>query len=382
MRKTMRRLMLILLAAVMLTAFTACADRDDSGEENDIVPVQPEEKPPSLEQLALDILGTMTTEEKVGQMFFVRCRKDTAISDIRQYSPGGFILFDPDIRGETRESLKEKIQGYQDASARKLLIGLDEEGGSTVRLSRYSEFRAVPFHSPQQLYEEGGFPLIADDTMEKSALLKSLGFNVNLAPVCDVSTDPKDYIYERTFGKKAEETAEYVKTVVETMHSGGIGCALKHFPGYGNNTDTHKGLATDNRSYDTFLNSDFIPFRSGIEAGADSVLVSHTIINCLDDELPASLSPAVHHVLRDQLGFGGVIMTDDLRMDAIREHFGDEAAAVLAVKAGNDLIISSEFHVQIPSVLAAVKDGSIAEERINESVLKILVWKLRLGIIS
>jgi len=103
MRRTMKKLILVLLAAVLLSVFTSCGDSDSGSEENDIVPVQPEEKPPSLEELALGILGAMTTEEKVGQMFFVRCRKDTAISDIEQYSPGGFILFDPDIREKQKK---------------------------------------------------------------------------------------------------------------------------------------------------------------------------------------------------------------------------------------------------------------------------------------
>ncbi len=341
-----------------------------------------EEKPLSYEQLARNILKTMTTEEKVGQMFFVRCRKDTALADLEAYSLGGYILFGSDIKGSTKETLKSKIKSYQDASKIKLLIGVDEEGGDIVRISKYPEFRAVPFHTPQSLYAEGGFQLIADDTKEKAKLLKSLGFNVNLAPVCDVSTDPGDYIYARSFGKDAEETAQYVRTVVETMKSEGIGGTLKHFPGYGNNVDTHSGIAVDNRSYTTILNSDFIPFRAGIEAGAGSILVSHNIVKSMDENLPASLSPAVHRILREDLGFEGVIMTDDLRMDAIKESIGDEASAVLAVKAGNDLLISSDFDVQIPFLLAAVEDGTVTKERIDESVLKILIWKLRLGIIS
>lgn len=341
-----------------------------------------ETEPPSYEQLAQNILAGMTTEEKVGQMFFVRCRKDTAIADLEKYSIGGYILFAEDVKGNTKESLKLKIQSYQDASKIKMLIGVDEEGGDVVRVSLYPEFRAVPFHSPQSLYAEGGFGLVASDTEEKSKLLKSLGFNVNLAPVCDVSTNPSDYIYARTFGKDAEETAEYVKTVVKTMNANGVGCTLKHFPGYNGNADTHKEMSVDSRNYDTFANSDFLPFKAGVEAGAGSILVCHNIVKCMDSNLPASLSPAVHKILRDDLGFQGVVMTDDLSMDAIKEYTGDEKSAVLAVTAGNDLVVATDFDVQIPAVLAAVRDGSITEDRLNESVLRILKWKLRLGIIS
>jgi len=341
-----------------------------------------DKKPLSYERLAWYLTKTMTTEEKVGQLFFVRCRKETALEDLKAYLPGGYLLFADDIRDHTTETLKTKIQSYQEASGIKLLIGVDEEGGSVVRVSKYPEFRAEPFQSPQSLYSEGGLALIADDTGEKAKLLKSLGVNVNLAPVCDVSTDSADYIYDRTLGKSAEETADYVKTVVEVMNSEGIGCVLKHFPGYGGNPDTHTGIAVDDRSYETFVHSDFIPFRAGIEAGAGSVLVSHNIVTSMDEGLPASLSPAVHRILREELGFHGVIMTDDLIMEGIRKLSGDEESAVLAVLAGNDLLISSDFDIQIPSVLSAVESGVITEERIEKSVMKILVWKLRLGIIQ
>lgn len=367
-----------LILAILFCA-TACSGT--GGTDTDEA-AQADEKRLSNERLAQSILEAMTMEEKVGQMFFVRCRKDTAIADLEAYAPSGYILFGVDIRDETKETLKAKIQSYQNASRVGLLIGIDEEGGDIVRISKYPEFRAEPFLTPQSLYAEGGFQRIADDTREKSRLLKSLGFNVNLAPVCDVSTDPADYIHARTFGKGAAETAEYVKTVVEVMNSEGIGSALKHFPGYGHNVDTHFGIAVDRRSYDSFVNSDFIPFRAGIEAGAGSILISHNIVTSMDESLPASLSPAVHKILRDDLGFDGVIMTDDLKMDAIKESIGDEMSAVLAVSAGNDLIISTDFDIQIPSILAAVENGTITEDRIDESVLKILKWKLRLGIIS
>ena len=340
------------------------------------------DKPLAYEERALEILKTMNIEEKVGQMFFVRCRKNTAELDLEKYFLGGYILFDEDVVGQTKDSLKAKIQSYQSHARIKLLIGTDEEGGTINRLSKYNAFRKVPFYSPQALYDEGGYPLIISDTKEKAALLKSLGINVNLAPVSDVSTDPADYIYARTFGENAKETAEYVRTVVETMKESKMGSTLKHFPGYGNNVDTHTGIAIDKRSYDSFVKSDFLPFQAGIEAGAGSILVSHNIVKSMDENLPASLSPAIHKILRDELKFNGVIMTDDLKMDAIKKYIGDEASAVLAIQAGNDLIIASNFDVQIPSVLEAVKNGTITEKRLDESLMRILLWKLHLGIIS
>lgn len=340
------------------------------------------EKPDSLQVRAQEILAQMTMEEKVGQMFFVRCNAKTALEDIKRFHLGGYILFAADTQHETKESLTKKIKSYQDAAKIDMLIGVDEEGGTVTRLSTYKQFRAVPFHSPQSLYTEGGFPLIQSDTKEKCELLRQLGFNVNLAPVADVSVNKSDFIYPRTFGKNAAQTAEYVKTVVEIMNEQTMGAALKHFPGYGNNVDTHTGIAIDNREYASFQKSDFLPFKAGIEAGVGSILVSHNIVNCMDPELPASLSPRVHQILRNELGFEGIIMTDDLAMDAIHKYIGDSVSAELAIEAGNDLILASDYASQIPSVIESVKSGKISESRLDESVLRILMWKLKLNIIS
>ena len=160
-----------------------------------------------------------------------------------------------------------------------------------------------------------------------------------------------------------------------------MACVLKHFPGYGDNEDTHTGIAHDGRSWDTFVTSDFLPFQAGIDAGAQMVLVSHNIVSAMDSRLPASLSPEVHRILREELGFTGVIVTDDLYMDGVRHFTGDEEAAVLAVQAGNDLLCCTDFQTQVPAVLAAVERGEITEERIDQSVLRILELKMALGLL-
>lgn len=330
---------------------------------------------------AKELLSTMTLEEKVGQMFLIRCNSLTAYEDINNYKVSGFILFDENIKGETKESLSSTIKSYQDNSLIKMIIAVDEEGGIVNRLSWYPEFRDTPFSSPQELYNEGGYPLIISNTKEKATLLKSLGINMNLAPVADISTDPNDYIYPRTFGRNAEETAEYVKTVVKTMKENNIGSTLKHFPGYGNNLDTHSDISIDNRSYESFLNNDFIPFKAGIDAGADSILVSHNIISSIDENLPASLSKKVHDVIRNELDFNGVIMTDDLQMSAIKDYVGEVNSVIFAVNSGNDLIISSDYETQIPAVIESIKNGDIKEEVIDEAVLRVLELKIKLGII-
>lgn len=334
------------------------------------------------EDRAAEILQSMTAAEKVGQMFFARCPEEDAAGTAEKYQPAGYILFDRDFKGKSKAEVIETVKSYQQVSKLGMLIGVDEEGGTVKRVSKYEDLCDGPFLSPQELYSEGGMERIVSDTAEKAGVLKGLGINVNLAPVCDVSTDPGDFIYKRAFGQAAGETAGYVAEVVRQMNESGIGCTLKHFPGYGSNVDTHTGIAHDTREYDAFLNSDFLPFSAGIKENAGGILVCHNIVECMDDEYPASLSARVHEILRSDLGFSGVIMTDDLYMDAVRDEYGAGEAAVLAVQAGNDLILSSQFEEQYQAVLDALGDGTLREDQIDKAVKRVLCWKLSLGIIE
>ena len=363
---------------------TAPAGQTDTapqdGEPAAAQPAEPEEEDNTA--AAERYVNNLPLEAQVAQMFFARCPETDAAALAGQYDIGGYILFARDFDGQTRDSVTQTIQSYQDAAATPMLIGVDEEGGTVVRISSNPNLRAAPFHSPQSLYNEGGFTLITSDTKEKDELLASLGVNVNFAPVCDVSTNPADFINARAFGQDAAQTSEYVRTVVSQMVADGTGMVLKHFPGYGSNVDTHTGIAIDERPLDSFRESDFLPFEAGIAAGAQSILVSHNVVNCMDSELPASLSPAVHDILRTELGFDGVIMTDDLIMEAITDYTGGENAAVLAVQAGNDMLVSSDFVTQYNAVLAAVQDGTISEDRIRESAVRVIRWKLDLGLMQ
>ena len=210
----------------------------------------------------------------------------------------------------------------------------------------------------------------------------SHGINVNFAPVADVSTSKSDYMYQRTLGQDAQTTADYISAAVEQMNAIGVGAVLKHFPGYGNNRDTHTGIATDTRPLEQFVQSDLLPFRAGVESGTAAVLVSHNIVTCLDAELPASLSPAVYRLLREDLGFDGVAITDDLTMNAVNQYTRGGNAAVLALQAGADMILTANPREEVAQVLAAVESGELSAERLQQSVLRVLLWKLELGILS
>ena len=365
---------IVLTAMILSLIFSGCSNASGAASESEnFVPVDQ----------AQVILDKMSLEEKIGQMFLIRYSDDqTALSDIAQYNPGGILLFAKDFENHTKESIKTQLDTCQQASGTPLIIGVDEEGGVVTRISRFTNFRSERFKSPQDLYAEGGFERIASDTDEKCALLKSIGINVNLAPVADVSEDPSSFIYDRTIGQNAEITSEYVRTVVGRMKANGMGSALKHFPGYGDNGDTHTDIITDTRPLGAFVSGDLLPFQAGIDEGTDIVLVSHNIVSCMDPDYPASLSPTVHALLRNTIGFDGVIMTDDLVMSAITEYTDGKSAAVQAVIAGNDLLCCSDYAVQVPAVIEAVKSGVISEERINESAKRIIQMKLNLGIIQ
>lgn len=342
------------------------------------------------EQALRGVLAGMTQEEKVGQLFFVRCPAQNVSQKITAWHLGGVLLFTRDYKtaGEewlSADAFTKKLADYQAAaigdSGIPLFIGSDEEGGTVTRASRNPNLFAKRFPSPQQLLRSGGMDTLLAETTAFNERLLAYGVNVNFAPVCDVSVDANDFIHARSFGQDAAATADYISRVTAAMNGTGIGCVLKHFPGYGNNVDTHTGIAIDSRPYTQFETEDLLPFRAGIDAGAPFVLVSHNVIECMDGSLPASLSPAVHETLRS-LGFSGIALTDDLAMDAVAAYAKNGSAAVLAVLAGNDMIVTTDFETQIPQVLAAVKNGTIPEETLDAACLRILRVKLQLGLLE
>lgn len=333
------------------------------------------------DELSVIDINSMTLEEKIAQMILVSCHTEVDIEDAVSKGVGGLCLYAFSFEDKTADEVINMTSSYQGIANIPLIISTDEEGGEVNRVSLNENLRLVPFWSPQDLYAEGGFELIKSDTEEKADLLLSLGINVNLAPVCDVPLSEDNYIYDRTFSMDAEETGEYVSLVVSTMKDKGIGSTLKHFPGYGGSVDTHENASYDDRDYSAFENCDFIPFIKGIENGADSVLVSHNIVECMDPDMPASLSKPIHDILRNDLGFTGVIITDDLIMNAITQFTDGESAAVYAVMAGNDMLCCQDYDEAITSIVKAVEDGTISEEQIDESVIRILKWKADLNLL-
>lgn len=370
----------IILLLITLILFSACNHKEEI-----YIPVNQEEEE-IKEEIVLtkeeEILNSMTLEEKIGQLFIVRYENIDEEDEVKQYQLGGITFYGKDFRYEDKDSIIELINSLQSDVKIPMFMSVDEEGGSVARVSRWYQYRSEIFLSPRDYYEQGGLDLVLQMEEEKAQLLSSLGLNMNLSPVADISDKPGAFMYDRSLGEDACTTAEFVCRTAKISADYGVGSVIKHFPGHGNNTDTHFYTTRDTRSLEELKENDLIPFQAAMDDGYSAVMIGHTVVEALDDEYPASLSKKVHDYIRNQMSFDGVIMPDALDMDTVSSSFNGENVAVLAIMAGNDILCTSEYKEQYEAVLQAVKDNKISIEQIDESVLRILRWKLQLGIIS
>ena len=330
-------------------------------------------------QKAEEFMKGMTLEEKIGQMLFPRFNLTNYTDDIPIKKPGGFILFAYDfVFNET--FIQQYINKSQELSEANvglpLGLAVDEEGGTVVRVSPYHRDEGG-FPSPQQIYNESGNDGILKIDQEKRDLLRKFFLNVNLAPVADISYNSSDYIYDRTLGRGPEESAEYIEKDVEGYVNDNFTCCAKHFPGYGNNIDTHGDIAIDKRSYEQFQNEDFLTFEAAIRKQIPMILVSHNIVLCKDKKYPASLSKAWHDILRNELNYTGLILTDDLSMGAIKKYTDNISEAVLAINAGNDILLTSDYYKHYDALMKAADDGKITEETVDKACKRIIAWKFK-----
>lgn len=317
-------------------------------------------------------LKKMSQSEKISQILLVRYPEENQTEIIKKYQFGGYLFFAKDFKDKTKEDVIKMIADSNKVSKIPILTAVDEEGGIVVRVSRNKNLRSEAFSSPSELYKSGGFEKIKEDTIEKSNLLKSLGINLNLAPVVDVSTSSSDYMYKRSLQEDAKTTAKFSSIVIETSKESGVSYTLKHFPGYGNNIDTHSGSSIDTRTKEEIENNDILPFKSGIKSKAEAILFSHNIVTSMDKNNPASLSKTLHDYLRNDLNFSGVIITDDLDMGAVKNI---ENKNVLSLLAGNDLLISTDYEESIKEIRNAIDNNTLDQETLDEHVLRVLAWK-------
>ena len=351
-----------------------------------------------------ELIKNMSLEEKLAQMMILTNEKDIIPDILNRYQPGGILLFAKDFTGNTAKQVQSRVDTLQSYMTYPLFVTVDEEGGQvsrisgmavdrggrnetaqgqTLRQSSDEEHDKLPeFQSARVLYGSGDLEAVQADTIVKSDFLLSMGINLNFGPVADVVKNRTAYMYDRSASSVAQETAEYVKIVVKSMGDSGIGSCLKHFPGYGNNVNTHTTYARDSRSLETYQSEDFLPFETGIASGADMVMVSHIIMEVVDRENPASLSPAVHELLRNELGFTGVVIADDLNMRAILNSMTLEKATEAALAAGNDMVFSADLMKSMKGAKQALTAGKITEQQVDKAVARILRLKMKLGLID
>lgn len=364
----------------------SAAEQSDSGKVTSSAPPDPAESDVG------ELLEDMTLEEKIYQLFIVTPEQLTSSSGtvtwagtqtqqaLAKRPVGGIVYFSGNI--QTREQVSEMIENSQSYASIGLFIAVDEEGGSVARVGNNSAMGTTAFPDMGQIATvEEAYQVGATIGTE----LRELGFNLDFAPVADVNSNPNNpVIGTRAFSADPEVAADLVAACVSGFKDSGLLCTLKHFPGHGDtSTDSHTGMAETDKQLAELETCELIPFARGIETGADLVMVGHiTLPAVTGDAIPACLSPSiVTGLLRETLGFDGLIVSDSMQMAAITDVYGPDEAAVMAIQAGVDLLLMPEdLDAAVQGLLDAVDSGILTEERIDQSVERILAVKQAQGL--
>ncbi len=342
---------------------------------------------------AKEILSGMTLYEKLCQLFIVnpdtitgvsptQVAGDTSRAALERYPVGGFSFSQENI--VSREQTINMLSGFQEMSKIPMFFCLDEEGGTVWRVMGNPKMGTTRIGNMYDYRTEGGQTAYRNAEIIAGEV-SALGFNVDFAPVADVWSNPENTVIgRRAYSDSFTQAAELVPQAVRGFHAGGVACTLKHFPGHGCTVqDSHKGLAIVERTEQELWEGELLPFIAGIDAGADMVMIGHLQVNALDPDNPATFSYAiVTGLLRNELGFDGVVITDALGMGALG-NYGEGERCKRALLAGCDLLLGvTEPEQTINVLMQAVDSGELTVERIDESVLRILVLKISRGIIE
>lgn len=344
----------------------------------------------ALNDMVEDTVAGMTLEQKVAGLFFVTPEQLTGVGQavqagegtheaLSKYPVGGLIYFKQNIQSE--EQIKEMLANTKSYSPFPIFLGVDEEGGQVARVADALNLDNVGPMADVGALGDVQAAYTANATI--GSYLASYGFNVDFAPVADVLTNADNKVIgDRAFSSDPQVASQMVANAVAGLESAGVSACLKHFPGHGDTAgDSHTGAAVTERTKEEMQAAEFLPFVSGIEAGSDMVMVGHISAPALTggDNIPASLSDdIITGILRNELGYNGIIITDALDMAAVTDYYESDVAAIMALKAGADMVLMPEnFEQAYEGVLNAVLDGTISEERVNDSLKRIYRVKLR-----
>lgn len=340
-------------------------------------------------------LASMTLEEKIAQMFFITPDALTGVqatvqageitkSSFSRYPVGGLVFFESNI--QSPQQIIQMNQRLTEISRERVgvipFLGVDEEGGTVLRIADNPQFAQEDVGNMSEIGSAGDPEIAYETGRTLGAYLSEYGFNVDFAPVADLWNNPENQVVKyRSFGSDSVLVSEMVARETIGLQEYGISAALKHFPGHGSTAgDSHKGAAVSLRTEEELAAEEYQVFQAGIEAGAEFVLAGHiSFPNIESQDIPATLSyHFLTEVLRDQLGFQGIVITDAMNMAAIANFYTSADAAVAAVKAGVDMILMPvDFENAYRGLLQAVQSGEISENRINDSVKRILVVKYK-----
>lgn len=358
-------------------------------DENEVVnDIEVESSQPEDEysQQVDKILSSMTLHEKICQMIIVYPEALTGVSKavsageitkqaLEEYPVGGILYSTGNL--QSIEQTREMIRNTQSYSEIPLFIASDEEGGRVSRVMN----TIVDEHVDAMLtYKDQGENVAYENAAKIARVLKELGFNTDFAPVADVWSNPQNTVIgDRAYSDTFEQAATLITNAVKGFKDENVICSLKHFPGHGDTfTDSHKGATYIEKTLDDIRAEELLPFKAGIEQGADMVMVGHLIISEIDDE-PATISyKIVTELLRQELGYKGVVITDGLNMEAMTKYYSSAYIATHAIQAGVDILLCpTDFKACVEALTESVNNGEISEERIDESVRRILDLKIK-----
>lgn len=360
---------------------------EQTADSQETTEVTEEEKP----SLVDETLAGMTLHEKVCQMMFVTPEEltgedgvtvagDATRQALENYPVGGIVYFAKNL--ESQDQVKEMIDNSQKYSSIGLFVATDEEGGVVNRLM---DTVGTTYIGSMYYYKDDGDETAYENAYTIANDMSALGFNLDFAPVADVWSNPDNTVIgERAYSDDYAQAAELVGNAVKGFNDGGVMCTLKHFPGHGDTAeDSHYSSAYVHRTKEEIMADEMQPFRSGIEAGAEFVMVGHLIVPDID-EVPATLSYKIATgILRDELKFEGVAITDSFEMESIADNYSVDDAVVMSVKAGMDMILQPKNMASaVNSIEQAVADGELSEDRIDESVRRILTLKESCGLLK
>ena len=404
----MKRKIALILCILLCTVSVGCGKNANKDKMDTSPEVQQTETPDGgkvvtdqteVQAMAGAIVEKMSLEEKIGQMFIVNLEQldnshgnyyefrkftDEMKNTLENYKIGGVILFARNI--ESIDQTKELISNLQGNAPIPLFVSVDEEGGDVARVGNNSNMRTTTFPPMEEVGKNEDEEYAYNMGKTIASEIKELGFNLDFAPVADVKTNEYNTeIGNRAFGSDAKLVSKFVKQVVKGIQGQGISATLKHFPGHGSTTgDSHNTPVNAYTDLMSLRSREFKPFKAGIDAGADFVMVSHiSISKVTENTVPASMSTVViQNMLREELNFKGVVITDGMDMGAVTEKYDADEAAVNCIKAGVDIVLmSTDVKDAYNAVKKAVENGEIEEKSIDESVQRILEVKIKRGII-